>query len=185
MYSKDTWTHYLYLLQFSDGSYYSGVSKRKGDDPSIDGYFGSPMANKTKWASEQPKKIIIAYLFVGDNFEAFQIESDWQRSQFDLADSLCLNAHFGNTHFNTEATKRGGASTGMKNVLSGHLDRIRPASNAKRKRPVIVTYNETGQIIWYPSVSAAAKGLNVHYSTLCNYLANRRKSCSRYLIQYA
>jgi predicted GIY-YIG superfamily endonuclease len=186
MLTEHKWTHYLYIVRFSDGKYYTGVAKRRHKNPYEDDYYGSPVTNKEKWKQETPEKEVIAYLFVENNIDAYSIEKDWQRKNFDIKDPNCLNAHFGNTHFSTAAAVRGGSIVGRRHVKSGHLDRIRAASNEKkRRRAVLVTDMESGEEIVYHSVGEAAKALNKHSSTLSNVLSGRRSPCWPFKIRYA
>ena len=184
MLTEQTWTHYLYVVRFSDDSYYSGVAKRRNKDPSLDGYFGSPVTHKGRWKIETPSKEVVALLFVENNIDAFIIESEWQRRNFSLEDPKCLNAHFGNTHFSTAASAKGGEIVGRKNVESGHLDRIRDESNRKRRKAVAVIDLESGKEFLYASVSEAAEALGKHHSTLSNVLSGRRSPCWPYKIKF-
>jgi hypothetical protein len=91
--TQETWTHYLYILHFVDGHYYTGVSKRKGDNPLCDGYWGSP-SNRKKWSETMFEKKVISYLWCKSHAEAYQIESDWQVSTYSINDPYCLNKAF-------------------------------------------------------------------------------------------
>jgi hypothetical protein len=118
--SVETWTHYLYKIEFVDGYFYSGVSKRKGDSPLHDGYFGSP-TDSSKWHETMYKKVIIAYLWVSSQEEAFSEETQWQKANFKIHDPMCLNKHFGRTNFSKESSSKGGYNSGMKSHVSGRL----------------------------------------------------------------
>ncbi len=91
--SQNNWTHYLYIINFEDGCFYTGVSKRKGDNPLTDGYFGSP-TDKKSWKFKEHEKEVVAYLWCESHEEAYQIEGKWQSLSYDLTDPFCLNKHF-------------------------------------------------------------------------------------------
>lgn len=105
--NQESWTHYLYRCEFEGESYYSGVSKRKSDDPSSDGYFGSPVTNKEKWEVETPSKHVLALLWCENDREAYQLELNHQSQCYDLNDPKCLNEHFGGG-FSTETCRKAG-----------------------------------------------------------------------------
>ena len=184
MITKDNWTHYLYSVTFADGCYYTGVSKRRNNEPLTDGYYGSPVSNRDKWQTETPTKRVVAFIYADDCYDAFKIESQWQRLNFDLNDPKCLNAHFGNVYFDRASAQKGGSITGKINAQNGHLDRIRLKSNQARRRPVIVI-DALGEDTRFESIREAAKALNKHHSTLCNILSNRRSQCQSFSIRYA
>jgi len=121
--SEKTWTHYLYIIKFIDGHFYSGVSKRREIEPVLDGYFGSP-TDRSKWHEIMYEKIIIAYLWVSSQEEAFSIETLWQKTNFKINDPLCLNKHFGRSNFSTESCIRGGQNSGLNSSITGRLREI-------------------------------------------------------------
>jgi len=119
--SQKNWTHYLYIIQFEDGCFYTGVSKRKGDDPLIDGYYGSSTAKKHKdrWESIKHEKEIVAFLWCESHSEAYSIETEWQKRNYSLNDPKCMNERFGSTNFSDDSQKQGGKTQGNLNVRYG------------------------------------------------------------------
>ena len=113
--AEEKWTHYLYVIYFVDGYYYTGVSKRKGDNPLLDRYYGSCL-DQSKWLSTMYEKVVIAHLWLNSHEEAYAEESKWQKLNFDVNDPYCLNKHFGSTNFKEDSSKRGGHKQGSKNV---------------------------------------------------------------------
>lgn len=118
--SFNTWTHYLYVIHFVDGCYYAGVSKRKGDNPNSDRYWGSSKSkkHKEKWVTVHHWKEVIAYLWCNSHREAYEIEAVWQKLNFNLNDDLCLNERFGSTNFSESTQRQGGRTQGALNVIN-------------------------------------------------------------------
>jgi hypothetical protein len=119
--TKETWTHYLYKVEFEGGFYYTGVRKRTTDDPLMDGYFGSPVTNKKKWEEQQPLKTILTLLWCEEG-EQYALESQHQTLCYDLNDPYCLNEHFGGG-FSLETCRKGGgigAKTQVENKIGIH-----------------------------------------------------------------
>lgn len=112
--SQDTWTHYLYKVEFEGGFFYTGVRKRTTNDPLVDGYFGSPVTNKKKWEEQTPQKTILALLWCEEG-EQYAFESHHQTLCYDLNDPLCLNEHFGGGF--SEETCRKAGSLGAKSQI--------------------------------------------------------------------
>lgn len=102
--THENWTHYLYIIQFVDGCYYTGVSKRKGDNPLCDNYWGSP-SNREKWNEVMFEKQIIAYLWCNSHAEAYQMESQWQKLSYCVKDVYCLNKVFSPSDWTFEGRK--------------------------------------------------------------------------------
>ena len=88
---QENWTHYLYRILFEDGSYYVGVSKRKSEDPNEDGYFGSPVTNRSKWRNTPHIKRVLAYLWCSSYSDACKIEKRYFSLLCLKKDPNCLN----------------------------------------------------------------------------------------------
>ena len=137
--SQNNWTHYLYIINFEDGCFYTGVSKRKGDDPLTDGYFGSSSAKKhsERWKYMKFEKQVVALLWCEGHSEAYSIETNWQKSTYHVNDPNCINEHFGSTNFSDDTSRQGGKTQGRDNVESGKgfwrpdLLEIRPKTSQK------------------------------------------------------
>jgi len=112
--SQDTWTHYIYKVEFEGGFYYTGVRKRTTDDPLVDGYFGSPVTNKGRWKDQTPRKTILTLLWCEEG-EQYALESQHQTLCYDLNDPLCLNEHFGGG-FSLETCRKAGSIGGRSQV---------------------------------------------------------------------
>ena len=209
-----TWTHYLYLIRFVDGSYYTGVSKKKGDDPLCDGYWGSPIC-KQKWKEVMFSKEVLCYLYCQSHKEAYEIEKLWQLSNYDINDPLCLNRHFGKTNFKDEASKRGGRTQGVRNVKtntglwrkdllekrsetcrqgglkggktavkSGQLAKAREKALQATSRPIMLISLSTGEKTMHPSLQAAARAIGGSAGAICNVLKGHRNSHKGFRAEY-
>ena len=212
--TEENWTHYLYIIRFVDGFYYTGVSKRKGDDPALDKYYGSCL-DRSKWLETMYGKEVIAYLWANSHEEAYEEETGWQKLNYRLEDSLCLNKHFGSTNFKEESSKRGGHTQGNRNVEknlgfwrddikrkrseigrvgglkggkkavdTGQLARAREKAWRVISKSVILIHIKTGEREIHPSLHAAARSINGSASALCNVLKGHRNSHKGFKVEY-
>lgn len=212
--SQSTWTHYLYIIHFVDGHYYTGVSKRKGDNPLCDGYWGSSL-DKSKWHEVMYYKEIVAYLWCDCHSQAYAIEEEWQKRNFSIKHPLCLNKHFGSTNFCTESSKRGGHTQGADNVKNNtgfwRKDLLEKRSESGRKgglkggktavesgqladaqkkawqatsRPIVLISLSTGEKITHPSLQAAARAIGGSAGAICNVLRGHRNSHKGFSAEY-
>lgn len=111
--SQNTWTHYLYRIDFVDGDYYYGKKKRSRDDhdPTLDKYWGSPgKTHRDKWKTTMFSKTIVAYLWVKDEREAGEIEDNLIRKNGWNTKS-CLNSRLG-MNISTAACVEAGKKVG-------------------------------------------------------------------------
>ena len=108
--TSENWTHYLYVIRFVDGHFYTGVSKRKGDNPLTDNYYGSPL-DRTVWDTVMYEKEIIAYLWCQSHEKAYDVEAEWQKKCYEVNDEFCLNKHFGKTNWTSESHFAGGKNS--------------------------------------------------------------------------
>jgi hypothetical protein len=205
--TSENWTHYLYIIRFVDGRFYTGVSKRKGDNPLTDGYFGSPL-DRSVWDTVMYEKEIIAYLWCKSHEEAYGIEAEWQKKCYEVNDTFCLNKHFGSTNFSEEAAKQGGKTQGQRNVKNG-TGLFRPDIVARRNagefkskpnpnqvaemqrkgwesnsKEVILTHIATGKQTTYPSLHAAARDIGGSPGALCHVIKGERKTHLGFTAQY-
>jgi hypothetical protein len=212
--SQSTWTHYLYIIHFVDGHYYTGVSKRKGDNPSCDGYWGSAL-DKSKWHKVMYYKEIIAYLWCDCHSQAYVIEEEWQKRNFSIKHPLCLNKHFGSTNFCTESSMLGGRTGGSSNVQnntgfwrkdllekrletcrqgglkggkaaveSGQLAEAQKKAWQATSRPIVLISLSTGEKITHPSLQAAARAIGGSAGAICNVLKGHRNSHKGFSAEY-
>jgi len=209
--TPNNWTHYLYIIRFVDGCFYTGVSKRKGDDPLADGYFGSSTSKKhvEKWSSVKYTKELVAYLWCQSHAEAYEIETKWQKSTYSVNDSFCLNERFGSTNFSEDTTKQGGKTQGRRNVENGtgmfrpdivarrnagEFGKSKPNPNqvramqekgwASTRKQVVLVHIETGTETTYESLQAAARAINGAASALCRVIKGDSKSHKGYRAYY-
>jgi predicted GIY-YIG superfamily endonuclease len=212
--APENWTHYLYVIRFVDGFYYTGVSKRKGDNPACDRYFGSCL-NKSKWFETMYEKEIVAYLWLNTHEEAYSAEEKWQKLSFRLKDHFCLNKHFGSTNFKEEASRNGGRMAGKNNVekrrgfwredlllirsetcrqggLKGGKSAVETGQLAKARETAWKNTSKataliclcSGEITIYPSLNEAARAINGSAGALCSVIKGFRKSHKGFKAKY-
>lgn len=77
---------YIYKILFADGRWYYGIHRIKDKPPLTDGYYGSPVTNRSHW--KVPHSKIILKVFDDLNAAA---EYENQLIHPDLNNPLCLN----------------------------------------------------------------------------------------------
>jgi len=186
-YSPNNWTHYLYITSFSDGCFYTGVSKYRGSDPENDGYYGSPKRKNVleKIAREIKCKEVIAYLWCSSQEEAYDVESEWQVANFEITNPLCLNGHFGCTNFKHSSCVESGKKQGKSNVENGNMAKAQAASIEINRRPVVLYNPSAAEEIAFESVGEASNYLECTYSNLVKHLTGKSGSCKGHYARYS